>query len=136
MNEELVTRGNQISALNSFLESILSSLKSAVIVLGTDMRIRAWNRHAEDLWGLRASEVYEKHFLNIDIGFPVDTLAPHVRACLAGREEEAQITQRAVNRRGRTVECTVTITRLVTDDTLQGVILVMDAAPEGPSATG
>lgn len=133
MNEELRVRGAQISVLNSFLESILSSLKSAVVVLGTDMKIRAWNRHAEDLWGLRASEVHDVHFLNVDIGFPVDVVAPHVRACLAGREDDAQVTERAVNRRGKSVECTVTITRLVTDDTVEGVILLMDAVADPSS---
>lgn len=127
MNEELRIRGAQISVLNSFLESILSSLQSAVIVLGADMEIRAWNRHAEELWGLRAGEVLDQHFLNIDTGFPVDSIAPAVRACLSGRADATEVVERAINRRGRTVDCTVTISRLENDGALQGVILVMDA---------
>ena len=134
MNEELRIRSAEVDDLNTFLRSILASLQSAVVVLGAEMEVRAWNRQAEDLWGLRAEEVQDQHFLNLDIGFPVETLGHAIRACLAGRSEGAQVTQRAVNRRGRAVECTVTISRLVADDTVRGAILLMDTVPvgEGP----
>ncbi|MGH8980586.1 MAG: PAS domain-containing protein, partial [Acidimicrobiales bacterium] len=127
MNEELRVRNTQVAVLNSFLESILSSLNSAVIVLGSEMEIRAWNHQAEDLWGLRSAEVQEQHFMNLDIGFPLESLAAPLRACLSGRSMGAQVTEPAVNRRGKTVECTVTISPLVSDGTLQGAILLMDA---------
>ena len=78
-NEELETT-------NQFLESILGSLQSAVAVLGTEMEVRAWNRQAEDLWGLRSDEVLKQHFLNLDIGFHVEQLRGPIRNLLAGAQ--------------------------------------------------
>lgn len=135
VNEQLRVRGEQVSALSSFLESVLSSLKSAVVVVGTDMKVRAWNRQAEELWGVRATEVHDKHLLRIHIGFPVDALAPHLAACLDGREDGGQFTEQAVDRCGKPVECTVTMNRLVADDTVEGVILLMDVVTGSPPGT-
>jgi two-component system, chemotaxis family, CheB/CheR fusion protein len=91
INNELRVRSGEVDELNTFLQSILASLKSAVVVLGTEMEVRAWNRQAEDLWGLRSEEVMDQHFLNLDIGFPVDSLGHAIRACLAGREDGVQV---------------------------------------------
>jgi two-component system CheB/CheR fusion protein len=137
INNELRERSAEVIELNQFLESILGSLKSAVVVLGTEMEVRAWNRQAEELWGLRRDEVLNHHFLNLDIGFPVDRLRNGIRACLSGRAERGQVTTQAVNRRGRTVETTVNISCLVGDDQTHGVILMMDATPaDGSAASG
>jgi two-component system CheB/CheR fusion protein len=129
-NTELRERSTEVTELNQFLQSILGSLQSAVIVLGPDMEIRAWNRQAEELWGLRGEEVLTQHFLNLDIGFPVVRLRTAIRSCLAGRVERDQIVLPAVNRRGRRVICTVNISALVSDGATKGVILLMDAVPE------
>ena len=59
INNELRERSAEVTELNQFLGAILGSLQSAVVVLGTEMEIRAWNRQAEDLWGLRSDEVAE-----------------------------------------------------------------------------
>lgn len=134
INNELRDRSTEVDELNTFLQSILASLRSAVVVLGSEMEVRAWNRQAEDLWGLRAEEVDGQHFLNIDIGFPVESVSPAIRACLAGRSEVEQVTQPAVNRRGRPVVCTVTVTRLVGEDGVRGVIMLMDAGPADDGA--
>ncbi|HEY1320562.1 MAG TPA: CheR family methyltransferase [Streptosporangiaceae bacterium] len=137
INNELRERSAEVIELNQFLESILGSLKSAVVVLGTEMEVRAWNRQAEELWGLRRDEVLNYHFLNLDIGFPVDRLRTAIRACLADRSERDQITTQAVNRRGRPIETTVNISCLVGDDQTHGVILMMDAVPaDGSGSTG
>src|SRR5258708_1063031 len=82
--EELSSRTRDVIELNQFLQAILGSLKSAVIVLGTQMDVIAWNRQAEELWGLRSDEVTGHHFLNLDIGFPVESLRTAVRDCLTG----------------------------------------------------
>src|SRR5262249_22200248 len=109
INNELRERSAEVIELNQFLQSILGSLKSAVVVLGTEMDIRAWNRQAEELWGLRSDEVVGQHFLNLDIGFPVEKLRNPIRSCLSSRSEREQVVQRAVNRRGRSIECTVSV---------------------------
>ena len=127
INNELRDRSSEVTELNQFLQSILGSFQSAVVVLGTGMEVRAWNRQAEDLWGLRADEVLNQHFLNLDIGFPVEKLRGPIRSLLAGRTEQDQLTCPAVNRRGRPVECTVSLSQLVGAGTIRGVILVMDA---------
>jgi two-component system, chemotaxis family, CheB/CheR fusion protein len=129
INNELRERSSEVTELNQFLQAILGSLQSAVVVLGTQMEIKAWNRQAEDLWGLRSDEVLGHHFLNLDIGFPVDGLRIPVRDCLAGRSERAQVTRPAVNRRGRAIECTVNVSCLNGDEATRGVILMMDATP-------
>ena len=127
INNELRDRSSEVTELNQFLQSILGSFQSAVVVLGTEMEVRAWNRQAEDLWGLRADEVLNQHFLNLDIGFPVEKLRGPIRSLLAGRTEQDQLTCPAVNRRGRPVECTVSLSQLAGAGTTRGVILVMDA---------
>src|SRR5262249_48302046 len=136
INNELRERSAEVIELNQFLESILGSLKSAVVVLGAEMEVRAWNRQAEELWGLRRDEVLNHHFLNLDIGFPVDRLRTAIRSCLAGRSEREQITTYAINRRGRTVETTVNISCLVGDGQTRGVILMMDAVPTDGAGAG
>ena len=134
INNELRDRGTEITELNEFLESILGSLQSAVVVLGTEMEVRAWNRQAEDLWGLRGDEVLNQHFLNLDIGFPVEQLRGPIRSLLAGRTTHDQVTSAAVNRRGRPIDCIVSLSQLAGAGTTRGVILVMNFAPRAPSA--
>jgi len=133
INNELRDRSAEVTELNQFLESILGSLQSAVVVLGTEMEVRAWNRQAEDLWGLRSDEVINQHFLNLDIGFPVERLRTAIRSCLAGRTEHEQVSYPAVNRRGRQIECTVSLSQLVSSGTTHGVILAMDVVPYDPA---
>jgi two-component system CheB/CheR fusion protein len=132
INNELRERSSEVTELNQFLGSILSSLQSAVVVLGTEMEVRAWNRQAEDLWGLRSDEVANQHFLNLDIGFPVESLRGPIRSLLAGRTERDQLTCPAVNRRGRPVTCTVSLSQLAGAGTTRGVILVMVATAREP----
>ena len=133
INNELRDRSGEVTELNQFLESILGSLQSAVVVLGTEMQVRTWNRQAEDLWGLRSDEVLNHHFLNLDIGFPVEKLRGPIRSLLAGRSEHERLTSPAVNRRGRPIECTVSLSQLAGTGSTRGVILVMDAIAREPA---
>jgi two-component system CheB/CheR fusion protein len=129
INNEVRERSAEVSELNQFLQAILGSLQSAVVVLGSQMEIRAWNRQAEEMWGLRSDEVVGHHFLNLDIGFPVERLRPGIRNLLAGRAEHEQVSQPAVNRRGRPIDTVVSMSCLVGDGAARGVILMMDATP-------
>ena len=127
INNELRDRSNEVGQLNHFLESILGSLQSAVIVLDREMQVQAWNRQAEDLWGLRNSEVVGQHFLNLDIGFPVETLRAAIRACVTGNPTQQHLERRAVNRRGRPVTVDVDVRSLSADHSFAGVLILMDA---------
>jgi two-component system, chemotaxis family, CheB/CheR fusion protein len=128
INEEARERGDQLGELNIFLESILTSLRSAVAVVDRDLHVRKWSRRAEDLWGLRSDEVIQKNFLNLDIGLPVERLRAPIRACLAGESEFLDLTLDATNRRGRAIQVRVTCTPLTSTppENARGVILVME----------
>jgi two-component system CheB/CheR fusion protein len=128
MNEELRQRTVELNEVNDFLESILTSIRAGVMVLDENMRIQIWNHRAEDLWGLRADEVDGRHFLNLDIGLPVDRLKNLVRSCLVAESDHQEVLLDAVNRRGRPIKCRVTCTPLTKKgDGIRGTILLMEA---------
>lgn len=132
MNDELRTRGDELNSANAFLQSILGSLQGGVAVVDRELRVLAWNEQAEDLWGVRETEVTGKHLLNLDIGLPLDHLRVLLRTCINGESESEHVIVSAVNRRGRTIQCDVTCTPLrgPTDD-MQGAILVMEEHGDG-----
>jgi two-component system CheB/CheR fusion protein len=128
INDEVRERSDQVDQLNAFLESILTSLRGAVVMLDRDLQIHKWNHRAEDMWGLRAEEVLHKNFLNLDIGLPVEQLKPPVKACLAREAEFLEVMLDSTNRRGKRMRVKVTCTQLAGSDggDPQGVILVME----------
>src|SRR5205807_10085106 len=104
---ELRQRTDELHHVNAFLESVLTSLRSAAVVVNPNLDIQVWNPRAEDLWGLRAEEVRNKSLLNLDIGLPVQELRSIIRACLNGDADHKEITLDAVNRRGKKIRCHV-----------------------------
>jgi two-component system CheB/CheR fusion protein len=127
INDVLRHRTTEATEINNFLEAILTSLNSAVVVVDREVRIQVWNRHAQELWGLRPDEVEGEHLMNLDIGLPVERLHQPIRAALGGTPPEP-IAMPAVNRRGRAIDCTIRVTPLVgADEQGIGVILLMDA---------
>jgi two-component system CheB/CheR fusion protein len=127
INDDVREHSGELDGVNDFLESILTSLRSAVVVVDAQMHVTVWNSGAEELWGLRRDEVRGEHLLNLDIGLPLEQLRPVVRDALGDAGTGAEITLQAVNRRGRTVEVTVTVTPLVDSERqTSGAVLVMD----------
>jgi two-component system, chemotaxis family, CheB/CheR fusion protein len=129
-NDQLRQRGDELTHLNDFLDSILGSLQHAVIVIDKELRVQGWNRRAEDLWGLRGDEVKGQHFLNLDIGLPVDQLRQPVRAVLSGEHDGNSTTVSGVNRRGKSITVLVTLSPLGQEGDAKGVILLMNAQSE------
>lgn len=133
INNELRVRTSQLDDVNQFLQSILGSLHSGVVVLNRELHVREWSRQAEELWGLRPEEVEGRHFLNLDIGLPVDRLRAAIRAVLTASSEREQVVLAAVNRRGRSIECSVSVSPLIAGgeagDPPAGVIILMDPVP-------
>jgi two-component system CheB/CheR fusion protein len=126
VNEEVRLRSEELLQANAFLESVLTSVRNGVVVLDEEMRVLVWNRRAEDLWGLRAEEVRGKHFLNLDIGLPVNELRQPIRMSLAGDGDAEPLLLEATNRRGKTIQCEVDVTPLMPEDRgMGGVILLM-----------
>jgi two-component system CheB/CheR fusion protein len=126
VNEELRQRTDEMNQLNSFLESLLTGLRAAAVVINQNLNILIWNKRAEDLWGLRADEVQGRSLLNLDIGLPVGELRDVIRPCLTDSDHQ-QVVLDAVNRRGRKIRCRVTCTPLVAvGKKRDGVILLME----------
>ncbi len=127
LNEELHERSTAVNTANDFLASILASLRGGVMVVNQNLLIQAWSAKAEDLWGLRANEVQGKHFLNLDIGLPVEQLRSPIRDCLNSELEYQEVLLEAINRRGKAIFCKVTCTPLVNPShQIRGVILLME----------
>jgi two-component system, chemotaxis family, CheB/CheR fusion protein len=127
MNDELRDRGAALDRANDFLESVLGSLRTAVVVVDTDLIVQAWNGRADDLWGLRSDEAVGQHLLNLDIGLATDEVRPLVREVLQGaspREDPLRV--RAVNRRGRTVQLAISVSPLSGRERPGGAIVLMD----------
>src|SRR5256714_1408678 len=127
VNEELRQRTEEVDRTNSFLGSILASLRAGVIVLDRILKVAVWNRRAEDLWGLRSEEVLGQPFLGLDMGLPTEKLARPIRSVLSGTGTPEPVVIDAVNRRGRKFHCQVRFASLTGPDReRQGVILLLD----------
>src|SRR5919198_104527 len=100
MNEDQRERASELDRLNLFLEGILGNLGVGVVVLDHEQRVQLWNGSASDLWGLRESEVRTQHFLQLDIGFPVEALKSPIRKALADGGQPSDVVVEAGNRRG------------------------------------
>ncbi|GIE31556.1 chemotaxis protein CheR [Actinoplanes italicus] len=132
INDQLRVSTSRLDEANAFLETVLTSLQAGVAVVDPDLRIRMWNRHAEDLWGLRSGELIGQHFLNLDIGLPIDQIRPLLRGALGADGESGEVLLEAVNRRGRPITVRVACTPLRGRDggTIggDGAIIVMETA--------
>jgi len=127
MNEELRRRSDEAGEVNLFLESILASLRGGVVVLDRELRVLLWNAQSEELWGLRADEVQGQHFFALDIGLPREALRQPLRRCLSGDSEVERFTADAVNRRGKSVQCTVTCAPLRAPGTeVRGAVVLVE----------
>jgi two-component system, chemotaxis family, CheB/CheR fusion protein len=127
-NDELRERTAEIGSLNAFMESVLSSLAAAVVVVNRDMIVQVWNTEAQDLWGLRDDEAVGQHLLNLDSGLPTGELKTLLRDVLFDGNQGGERTFDAVNRRGRHVRLRVRVSPLRSDgDTAGGALLLMDA---------
>jgi two-component system, chemotaxis family, CheB/CheR fusion protein len=126
-NNEIALKTSELDETNAFLEGILGNMESGVVVVDQDLRVKSWNQRAEDLWGVRADEARSEHFLNLDIGLPVDRLRGPLRSVLAGDAADGPVVLEALTRKGRTIECTVRLNALHDSERKTvGVILLMD----------
>jgi two-component system CheB/CheR fusion protein len=101
-----------------------------VVVVDKELRVKGWNKRAEDLWGLRQDEVDGEHFLNLDFGLHVDRLRQPIRSILSGEQDSQTLRMDAVNRRGRSVQVDIGFSPLGTDRNVRGVILMMQTVDE------
>ncbi len=129
MNEELRSRTRESRRAHAFLELILSSVDVGVVVVDRKFIITLWNERADDLWGLRASEVIGRSLLDLDIGLPVMELKKPIEQFLADKSQTQKVELNATNRRGKPIKCY--ITRTIRQDEYgepEGVVLLMEEA--------
>src|SRR5262245_22305719 len=127
MNDELRNRSTELNSNNAFLEAVFTSLRSAVVVLDRDLRVQVWNAGALELWGVRDEEARGASFFTLDIGLPVGELHQAIREALSGALAHREVTLAATNRRGKTIQCRVSVAPLVgSDKSVTGVILLME----------
>jgi two-component system CheB/CheR fusion protein len=128
MNDEMCGRTTDLDTVNVFLESVFTSLRSAVVVLNREYRVTIWNSGARELWGASSDEAIGASFLALDIGLPVEQLRQPLRDVLSGSAPHLELTLAATSRRGKSIQCRVSLTPLhasgPSDPT--GVILVME----------
>ncbi|GAB3402451.1 CheR family methyltransferase [Flindersiella endophytica] len=124
MNEELRIRTAELDEARSFLEGVLGSVGAGVVVLDRELRVRSWNRGAEDLWGLRAEEVHNQPFFALDFGLPTGELRSAVERCIDTGRRVGPLEIDAVNRKGRAIVCTITCSPL--DGNRDGLVLLME----------
>jgi two-component system, chemotaxis family, CheB/CheR fusion protein len=129
-NVELQARTAEVNSLNNFMQSVLTGLRAGVAVLDRNMRVRVWNDHAADLWGVRSDEAVGQQLLNLDIGLPLASVNPMIRSLLDGGEKNfAGAVLEAVNRQGRPILVRVTVSPLEDHDGVTGAIVVMEERP-------
>jgi two-component system CheB/CheR fusion protein len=130
VNEEARQRAGELDEAHLFLQSVMSGLGSAVVVIDTDCRITMWSRAAEEMWGLRSAEARGEALERLDIGLPVEELMPSVRRVLGRESPREQATLQATNRRGKGIRCAVSVGPLGSDHRVLGAILLMEV--QGP----
>ncbi len=127
INAELRLRSEELNQANGFLEAIFNSLQGGVAVLNREFTVQIWNEKNEDLWGLRSQEVLGQHFMNLDIGLPVEQLRQPIRNCLNGDSKIVEINLTTVNRRGKPIQCKVTCSSLIGRlAEVRGVIILIE----------
>jgi two-component system, chemotaxis family, CheB/CheR fusion protein len=131
-NDEIRVRSEELNELNGFLESILTSLRAAVVVVDADLKVLVWNERAEDMWGLREEEARGKHILGLDVGLPIEQLKKPMRSVLTHGNGHESLKLEAINRRGRPIEVQVTTSPLRTRaKAVRGVILLIEDGSQG-----
>jgi two-component system, chemotaxis family, CheB/CheR fusion protein len=126
MNEEMRARTAELDEARTFLEGVLFSVAAGVVVLDAELLVRSWSKGAEELWGLRADEVRNHAFFNLDFGLPTGELREIVQQCITAARRTGPVQLAAVNRIGRSITCTVTCSPLKSNGAGEGVVLLME----------
>jgi two-component system, chemotaxis family, CheB/CheR fusion protein len=134
INTELQQRSTQLDQVNTFLQEIMSNLQPGVAVLDSELRIRLWNREAEELWGVRGEEVIGKPLLGLDIGLPMAEVAGPLRAAVSSANGKREIRVAATNRRGKHFVCRLQAAPMAGGDGSRNAILLMEVAEEKAGA--
>jgi two-component system CheB/CheR fusion protein len=131
INGEMRQRSVELDRLNAFMESVLTSMRAAVVVVDTEMRVQIWNGRAHEMWGLRADEVVGRSVLALDIGLPVEELTVPLRRTVTAESDGEERIVEAHNRRGRTIVVRITVSPLLEHSARRGAVVLMEEIAEG-----
>jgi two-component system, chemotaxis family, CheB/CheR fusion protein len=128
MNDELRHRTLEVNNINTFLETILTTIGLAVLVLDERQHVQIWNGQARELWGLSTEEVEDQHLQSLDIGLPVEKLKGELRDTLSGKSEQEEVVLQATNRRGKAFDCRIILLPMNSDGdhSVSGVVMLME----------
>ncbi|WP_406032006.1 PAS domain S-box protein [Nocardioides sp. NBC_00163] len=124
MNDELRIRSGELDETHTFLQSVLSSVGLAIVVLDDRLTVRSWNAAAEDMWGLRADEVRDEVFFGLDFGLPVAEIRGIVDRARTDDVRTGPVEVPAIDRKGRALGCQITCSPLVGES--GGVVIIME----------
>ncbi len=128
VNDAARTYATELDTANNLLESISSGLNHRLFVLDRELRVILWSDGSEGLWGVTSQEARGRHINDIDFGLPFALVEEGVKAVLDGQARRFVQSVGAVNRRGRKIDCTVTLAPLFKGKAgrVAGVIIVTD----------
>jgi two-component system, chemotaxis family, CheB/CheR fusion protein len=127
INEELRKRSLELDEVNALLETILTTMGVAVVMVDRDLTVRLWNSGSTDMWGVRPDEAEGQHLLGLDLGLPVERLKAPLRTILRNGQERIELVLDATNRRGRAIDCRVVALPFSVDGAdASGAILIME----------
>ncbi|MFM7439604.1 MAG: PAS domain S-box protein, partial [Snowella sp.] len=130
VNEEVRLKTESYNQVTDFLEAILLSLRGAIIVIDRELKILAWSAKSEEMWGLRTEEVQDECLFNLDFGLPLEQIREPINRCLNEDQTQQDFVISAVNRRGKTFDCRLSIDALWNINKEKfGVIIIMQEVP-------
>jgi two-component system, chemotaxis family, CheB/CheR fusion protein len=129
MNEQVHDRTEELKHSTLLLEAILGNIGSGIVVVDQELDILVWSKRMQDLWGLRADEVQGRSLAKLDIGLPVTDLLESLRDCLAGCSGGRDLVVSAMERRGRTLRCRVSMTAFPAEGRSRAVVIRIDDQP-------
>jgi PAS domain-containing protein len=110
--DELRVRTDELNVVAVFLQSVLTSLRGAVVVVDPRMFVRVWNTEAERLWGVQRAVAMSSRLTELDLGFDIDQLLAHINAGFAGEvRDDVELAIRGQG--GERRRYTVTVTPLL-----------------------
>ena len=124
MNDEMRLRTADLEQTRGFLQGVLTSVETAVVVLDTRSRVSSWNRAAETLWGLRASVTRAQPLFALDLGLPEAILRDSIEQAQRTGRGSPPMSAEVVTAGGRSFTCKIACTAL--DGRGTGVVLMME----------
>jgi two-component system CheB/CheR fusion protein len=138
ISDELRRRSDETDEVNAYLTSVLDALDHAVVVVDGDLKVRTWNRLAQQRWGRSSQEVVRRSFAGLDLDLPMDEVIGALRSLLDGDDAEPVFDLRSADSRPPSGPCTVRLAALrPMAGTISGAVMVVtaaDTAQIGPSA--